>query len=407
MNVKFKKSFFKMNKIWCFTVVTLIAFQSFAQIKFEKGYYIHDNGDRIECLIKNIDWRDNPTEFKFKLNDNAEVESKNIEEVKEFGIYEESRFIKAKVEIDHSSKERIDQMSKNKDPEFSSETLFLRVLVSGKANLYEYGQSDSKKYFFSVDEKEIKQLIYKKYLIEGPKIAYNLSYRSQLWENLKCSDYGINEVKDIKYTKRDLSKLFIAYNECNNDLIVDYGKIQKRDLFNLTIRPGITLSSLSVANDISDARDADFGSSISYRIGIESEFILPFNKNKWSIVIEPTFQKFSSEKQLDQRLAEVDYKSIEVPLGVRHYLYLNDHSKIFVNAFYIWDISFDSYIYYNSFPSLEIYSGGNFAVGLGYNFKNKYSIEIRYQSNRELLTDYTAWKSEFQSLSLNLGYSIF
>ena len=147
-----------MNKILCFIIVILIGFQSFAQIRFEEGYYIDNNGNRTECLIKNIDWRDNPTEFKFKLNDNAEVESKNIEEIKEFGIYEESRFIKAKVEIDHSSKERIDQMSKNKDPEFSSETLFLRVLVSGKANLYEYGQSDSKKYFFSVDEKEIKQL---------------------------------------------------------------------------------------------------------------------------------------------------------------------------------------------------------------------------------------------------------
>jgi hypothetical protein len=40
---------------------------SYAQITFEKGYFINNSGDRTECFIKNIDWRDNPTKFEYKM----------------------------------------------------------------------------------------------------------------------------------------------------------------------------------------------------------------------------------------------------------------------------------------------------------------------------------------------------
>ena len=35
-----------MNKILCFIIVSLIGFQSFAQIRFEQGYYIDNNGNK-------------------------------------------------------------------------------------------------------------------------------------------------------------------------------------------------------------------------------------------------------------------------------------------------------------------------------------------------------------------------
>lgn len=40
-----------------------------AQINFEKGYFISNDNEKIECLIKSIDWKNNPTEFKYKLNE--------------------------------------------------------------------------------------------------------------------------------------------------------------------------------------------------------------------------------------------------------------------------------------------------------------------------------------------------
>ncbi len=39
----------------------------------------------------------------------------------------------------------------------------------------------------------------------------------------------------------------------------------------------------------------DFGSQVNFRIGIEAEFIRGFNKNKWAIICEPTYQSFTGE----------------------------------------------------------------------------------------------------------------
>jgi hypothetical protein len=30
---------------------------AYTQIVFEKGYYINNANEKVECLIKNIDWR--------------------------------------------------------------------------------------------------------------------------------------------------------------------------------------------------------------------------------------------------------------------------------------------------------------------------------------------------------------
>ena len=39
---------------------------SYSQITFEKGYFISNDGIKTECFIKNLDWRNNPTEFEYK-----------------------------------------------------------------------------------------------------------------------------------------------------------------------------------------------------------------------------------------------------------------------------------------------------------------------------------------------------
>ena len=44
----------------------------FAQISFEKGYFINNANQKTNCLIKNQDWKDNPTEFEYKLDENSE-----------------------------------------------------------------------------------------------------------------------------------------------------------------------------------------------------------------------------------------------------------------------------------------------------------------------------------------------
>ena len=58
-----------MKKQLLILLIFISTFNSYAQTSFEKGYFINNEGQKTDCLIKNIDWKDNPTEIKFKYTE--------------------------------------------------------------------------------------------------------------------------------------------------------------------------------------------------------------------------------------------------------------------------------------------------------------------------------------------------
>ena len=80
-----KQRLFKHAGISLFLLLMVVC--SYGQIRFEKGYFITNENQRTECLIKNVDWKNNPHEFLYKLKDRKETQKGTIQSVKEFGIY--------------------------------------------------------------------------------------------------------------------------------------------------------------------------------------------------------------------------------------------------------------------------------------------------------------------------------
>lgn len=148
-----------MKKLSLFTGLIAACFFN-AQIKFEKGYVINNSGERAEVLIKNLDWKNNPTEFEYKISEASDIKKENIKHVQEFGMDHGNKYIRKTVMIDKSS-EQLSHMSETGDPKFEEETVFLKYLVEGKADLLYYENSDLRKFFFSTDHSEVKQLLYK------------------------------------------------------------------------------------------------------------------------------------------------------------------------------------------------------------------------------------------------------
>ncbi|WP_159020798.1 tRNA modification GTPase [Algibacter sp. L3A6] len=401
-----------------FLLIVILSFNSFAQISFEKGYYIDNSNQKNNCLIKNIDWKNNPTEFEYKLSENIEPKTLTIKEIKEFSINNISKYVRSTVNIDRSS-ESLSKLSEDKNPIFKEEELFLKVLVEGKANLYQYVDNNLKRYFYNKDNSNIEQLIFKSYKLNESEARKNNRFRQQLWSNLNCSNFKMSKIEGLNYKKNDLLKYFIEYNKCYNNSSTNFEAKQKKDLFNLTLRPRLNSSSLSTQNSSSGSNSVDFDNEIGFGFGIEAEFILPYNKNKWAIAIEPTYQSYKSEKTTNtdnvsggELIASVDYSSIEIPLSLRHYFFLNNNSKIFVNASFIVDISSNSSIEHKrndgSIVNLfEIETRTNLGLGVGYKQNDKYSLEIRYQTSREVLGNYTSWDTDYNTLSIIFGYSIF
>ncbi len=390
-------------------LITILRVNCYAQISFEKGYYINNDEQKVECEIKNLDWKNNPKEFQFRISENTEQKKATIEFVKEFGIYNFSKYVRSNVNIDRSSKD-LNNLSTDRKPIFKEEQLFLKVLIEGKSNLYQYEDRNLVRFFYSKDNSNnIEQLIFKNYKISANMIGENSDFKQQLLNNLKCQDIKTEDIKKTKYGKDYLEKIFIQYNKCSNSEVINFVEKQKKDLFNLNPRIGLNSSSLAIQNTISSSSDVDFGSKLGSRLGIEAEFILPFNKNKWTIIVEPTYQYFKSEKVVTTLNgifdAKVDYKSIELPIGIRHYFFINSISKLFINGSYILDFTSNSTISY--FSELEITKSSNLGFGVGFKQNDKYSLELGYHTSRGLLNNYSFYSSNYNTLSVILGYTVF
>lgn len=402
-----------MKKHLLTLLLLVVAAPCFAQIEFESGYFITNSGQKTDILIKNIDWKSNPQNFEYKASEASAVEIETLKNIKEFGVSNLSKFVRATVNIDQSSVNTSD-LSRDKNPVYISETVFLRALIEGDYNLYEYAEGNMKKYFYSKNGGSIEPLVYKQYLSADAlnKIMTNNTYQQQLLNDLKCDGITLKMVQSTDYDRDDLMKFFKAYNVCSKQEITYFQRKPDRNKFDLSIRPRLNSSSLFVENEVRAGYASSFDSNISFGIGLEAEFFLPYNKNKWSVFVEPTYQSYEGEVTTGSRknyTAIADYKSVEVPVGLRHYMYLNQNSKVFLNLGFVFTFGLKSTVTFERFDMrdievLDVEPNANLALGGGYKFMDKYSIELRYQS-RHILDNYYYWKSDFKSVSIIVGYT--
>ncbi len=408
-----KRSVQMKKQLLFLAVLSLVYLNSFSQIIFEKGYFIDESGQKTDCFIKNIDWKDNPTAFQYKLSENGEVNTATIKTTKEFRVDGSFKYVRAKVKIDRSLDD-LSNLSNERNPTFKEEILFLKTVVDGKATLYSYEDGNLTRFFYKLPDKEIDPLVYKLYKF-GAQVIQNNAFKQELSQRLTCQALDKYDFEKLNYNKRDLERLFVRYNKCSDPNYVNPATTTKRNLFNLTVRPGLSVADIAMRNLYLHYFNTDFNNKLGFRFGVETEYILPFNKNKWAILAEPTFQ-YSPEQSINTYsvygvvAVNIDYKSIEFPVGLRYYIFPGGNSNFFVNVLCVLDVSFNSSIKFSKTDGSDLYSpvkiGSGFfpAVGAGYKFKNKYGVEIRYQMNHDILF-HNPGEANYSSTVFILGYT--
>ena len=191
-----KNSYFNFTIFFLFFISTCTS--TFGQITFEKGYFIDNSGRQTDCLIKNLDWKNNPTSFHYKISEQGEVSVKDITEVEVFNIINGAKYIRKTVEINRSS-DKTSELDEKRKVEFNQEQLFLKELVTGPANLYYYEDGSLIRFFYSLNDNKPSQLVYKKYRKENFEIAENNEYRQQLNNALNCTEVKQTKIKNLKY----------------------------------------------------------------------------------------------------------------------------------------------------------------------------------------------------------------
>ncbi|SEA60554.1 porin family protein [Psychroflexus halocasei] len=391
---------------------------TWAQSSFEKGYIVNNEGVKINCYIKDNNWKATPSSFRYKTNLNETAKDGEMVHVKEFGIGDDKRFERHTVKIDRSLDD-VNFLTSSRLSELNEETLFLQVLVTGKATLYYYESGKLRRFFYKTGEDDVQPLIYKRYYNKNRKIATNSRYRQQLFNNVNCDKISQKSIENLKYFKDDLIDYFVKYNSCFGDLKADEVKEDKstfivkekknKGQFNLSLRPSYRKGSVNVTNfTIGEPRSPKFSDQNQFAFGVELEYILPFHNNKWAVFVEPTFvQSYEGFKEIGHFKNQIDYSSIETPIGIRHYFFLGQDFKIFLNGAFIIDvpISNSELSFAEQRSSITIESGTNIGLGAGIKFKNKFSLEFRYLTERELLIKHQNVSAKYESLTFVLGYS--
>lgn len=386
---------------------------SFGQITFEQGYYVNNEGSTIDCKIKNSDWKNNPTFFYYKILDDDKPIKLTIDDVQEFGIGQKTKYLRANVLMDRTSSD-INKLMEGKEVVFENETIFLNVLIEGQASLFQYKDKNLLRFFYNKEGSEISQLTCYKFMSGATILETNNEYQRQLKRDLNCN----NSIGDeINYAKKDLLQVFMMYNKCINSDYLQFIDKDKGKVFSLTVKAGLNLADL-VFEKINFPNTVVFTNETGYQLGLSGEFILPFYGNKFAIAFEPAYQNFQAEMLTEgiqgfSDTTTVDYQSIELPVGLRHYFYLNDKTRIFVNAFYEFDFRLVSDINYFKFPGnyKRREPGACFSGGFGADYNSRYRIELRYSSNRNIVQDITGansdWNGNYSEFTILVGYKLF
>lgn len=405
-----------MKKI-ALIIVFVICNQIFSQINFEKGYFINNSNEKVECLIKNTDWNNSPTFFEYKLNNSEEVKKGNIKYFTIFEIYNQVKYVRSIVKIDKSSP-RVSELSTVRNPVFVEEELYLRELVSNGLKLFMYKDGEITRFFYQQNNEDITQLVYKPYLVDG-KMAFNKYYINQLRKLLVCNSLKKESIEKVDYKEDQLIDIFTKYNQCINPNYVETKREGNKGRLNINIRPRINISSLTSINELAKT-NTDFGTKMSFGIGSEFEYLLPYNKNKFGAFLELNYYTYKNEVTVDatsyvgnKLVSSVDYKSIDLPIGIRYYSFINDKSKVFFNLAYIFafESNFDSKLEQKRIDgsiinSLKTNNLSNYTIGAGYNYNNKYGIEIRYFFESNITTSYAFQVTNLNNISIILSYNI-
>jgi len=395
------------------TIFILFCHCLFSQVRFEKAYIINEEGEKIDCLIKNKDWNFCPSKIQCKFEKDGEIVEFQASDILEFGFANKSNYKSRTVQIDQSAS-RVEFFSTQRSPEFVEQHVFLRTIVEGNYSLYEYASSAFTRYFVQVRKGDIEQLIYKGYEVSPGVERYNYQFRQQLSNILQESSDEKNDFNDLLYKKPSLTKVIKAANENTESKQLIYKPQRKK----LNLYAKIKAGQGNVRQENVFELNTNFENVYTYGAGVEIEFILPVNNNRWMIFFDPSYRLMQAEQTFnepndffEEYVGKIDYAAIEIPFGVKYNINFSKNFSCYATAFAMTDLLLTEALLVNQ-PSGERILGengvaNNFGAGLGIRIYNRVLLEGKYYGYYRTGSFDDDSRVPFPYFSLNMGITLF
>jgi hypothetical protein len=395
-----------------FLLLLLAGPYCFAQVVFEPGYVIDAQGIKTEYLIKNHDWRQTPQQFEYITPPDSIPRKGTTDDFAEMGVGGQT-FRRFTVDIDRST-EQLAYLDFKAEPKFKTETLFLKLVVSGNISLYKYFDGDILRYFYVAQDGLPQQLVYKMYK-QGTKIMYNKSYKGTLQTLMKDKVTDPDVFKNLEYKDKDMTALFRQYNGVAEEEI----KVPNKTKSILHFKAGIGAIQQHLNSDYRPFGSVfTFDPKIIFMPAVEGEWLLPFNRNKWSLFIGIAYHDYKNSSQSDASLQnpynkarwDARYTALDFSGGFRFYMYATASTRVFVNFGYTFSHTTHFEMHGQGVEDNTTYNvtvignkrQSSVFAGAGVSYK-KFSLEGRYFGNRDLTENVDA---HYSGIGLIAQYSI-
>lgn len=393
------------------SVVIFFVFLSsaFAQ-RFEEGYYTDREGNRREVQIENKRWSIWSNEA-LTVIENGQKKQIPIDEIQEFGIDGEMKFITAEVNLDRSSN-WLSDLGFDPKPNFVEERVLLKVLVEGELSLYLFLENNIKKFFYKRQGEELKQLIFKRYKkVVGSRVVVNenVAFRKQLKEIAICG--STEDYDKINYELGPLKKAVLAQNNCKNAEVDFVSARGVRARLRLNVGAGAIHSLLTVERAFNDFNM----NAISPTAVVELEYIIPTIRHEVGVKLNAVYNSFEVEDEIEfphsMNLRKVHISHSEIFLGpsVEYRYFLNNSSAISGGVGYYFPLLLEESTYTETVSRLDK-TGSNASpfpgIFLSYGF-NRLHLKLQaFVGSKLLEEDINNFSVDLQRISLTLGYSL-
>ena len=384
------------------SILSLFSLILIAQSDFKQGFFIKNNGVKVNCLIEIQEWEKTPDLFRYKLDGGDTIKTISANEVQEIEIGDITRLRKINAAIDISNTRTI--MLK------PNQTFLAEVLVDGKVDLLKTKNKGVKKYFYTVDGLDYIELIQKEYVLNH-KVRYNNDYLVKINKDVMC-DISSGYI-DIRYHEKSLQKHFIDYNECKGQEL-NFIKKFKSTKFNALALIGFNSSKFDtklINNNVFLDKRLSFDSKISLSLGAEGEMLFPSTNYTFGLGLGALYRSYNSSAHntITDEILTAEYSSIEMSFGPRYFLGLSKSSKLVFQLNFVLDNTLKNNIQFPAQSGISDSGTGTFTVGYfslvaGYRYK-KLGIQAKYSSSLDPIK-ISFIDSKLKTLHILLSYKV-
>lgn len=202
-----------------FTLLWVLPFLSIAQSNFKRGYVVTNSKDTLRGYVDYKEHDLSPSSVKFRSSEGGNFKIFVPKDCAGYGIDGHEYYKTYVVNISNSA-DNISQLNDRLDSTSRRDTVFLKVLQSGKKIvLFSYEDKIKERYYFlSEGESEPIELIKTLYLKPGGSgaVISGNKFRQQLLIAMRKSNNGISpeeeQLEQLKYRELDLLKVISSIN---------------------------------------------------------------------------------------------------------------------------------------------------------------------------------------------------